>query len=256
MADEEIHFFDKADRYARGRSWYESHFEGAAPNQQIGEKTPDYLWTTADGAEQHRAGVHERIHSAYPNVKLIVTLRNPVDRAASALNHLVRTGRLSPLQDPYEVLFGEKHSLIAGHGVLEKGYYYSQIQAYLDRFDREQFFFLIFEEDIVQTPSETFADLCRFLDVVPGRGPSDHQLQQQVWANRRSFPGLLLQYYLGLPRQLMKAVDWFLPSSRLTFDPEVRRRLHTFYAEENEQLFAFLDRHPTAWQRPDPAHST
>jgi len=247
LPEPEIHFFDKVDRFRQGQVWYESHFEDSHPRQRIGEKTPDYLWTTSDGAEGHRAGVHQRIHTAYPNVRFIVTLRNPVDRALSALNHLMRTGRLSPLHDAEELLLGKKRNLIQGHGVIEKGRYYPQIQAYLDLFDREQFFFVLFEEDIVKTPVDTFRSLCQFLDVDPERGPSPEHLRKKVYASRRSLPGLLLQYYLGLPRMWMKALDRALPSYRASLSPEDRRRLHVRYESENHRLFSFLDRTPSVW---------
>ena len=50
MAEEEIHFFDRAHNFARGTAWYESHFAAAAGQSAVGEKTPDYLWAEGRGA--------------------------------------------------------------------------------------------------------------------------------------------------------------------------------------------------------------
>ena len=71
------------------------HFTGGQ-GRLIG-KTPDYLWTGSEGAEGHVADAHRRLHGVLPEAKLIIVVRNPVDRAMSALTHLIRTRRVSPL---------------------------------------------------------------------------------------------------------------------------------------------------------------
>jgi hypothetical protein len=252
LPDSEIHFFDKADLFAKGPAWYESHFEDASPGHLVGEKTPDYLWTTSDGAERHHAGSHERIHDLYPEAKLIVTLRNPVERAISALNHLIRTGRVSPFHHADDLLVGHKHALVANHGVLEKGLYFRQLKAYLDRFDRRQLLVLLFEDDIVQQPRAALRRLFEFLEVDPSLDLSSTQLHQKVNAHRRSTVSLALQYYLGAPRHWMQGLDRFVPTTRWTPSPDVVRRLHDLYAKENEKLFTFLDRPlPPSWTAPE-----
>lgn len=243
MPESEVHFFDKAHHFSNGHDWYEAHFQDAAPNQTIGEKTPDYLWTTRDGAEGHRAGSHERIHDLYPETKLIVVLRNPVNRAVSALNHLIRTGRISPLHPVDELLFGD-HQATAAHGVLAKGFYFRQLQAYLDCFDREQMLILLFEDDVLGASQKTLRRLYEFIGVDPSVPATNTERQQGE--HYLSLLGLLLQYYV-LPEDLVKLLDRPLPATKLNPSPDGVLRLYNLYKEENEKLFGLLGRKPPSW---------
>ncbi len=243
---DEAQFFNKRHRYAKGQEWYESFFNAAHSSQVIGDKTPDYLWTISDGAKQHVAGSHERIHDLYPEVKLVVTLRNPVNRAVSALNHFIRRGHVSPLHRIDDLLFGDKQSEVEGRGIIERGFYHRQLQPYLKLFDREQMLILILEEDIFQSPRRTLGRLYDFIGVDSSTSEAD--LDQEKGEHYLSLLGLLLQYYL-LPKDLVKLLDRPLPSSKLYPSPDAVLRLYDLYEEENEKLFDLLGRRPTSWLR-------
>jgi hypothetical protein len=77
-----VHFFDTPDAYARGVRWYRGHFplrtiaDRRARGRAItGEASPYYMF--------HPLGA-ERIAAALPAARLIVLLRDPVERAFSA----------------------------------------------------------------------------------------------------------------------------------------------------------------------------
>lgn len=99
LPKKEIHYFDKEFNYAKGLDWYKSHFDSVTTETAIGEKTPEYLWANGAGWEDHLSNVHKNLFETLPNARLIITLRNPVDRAISALHHIIRSGRISPLHD-------------------------------------------------------------------------------------------------------------------------------------------------------------
>lgn len=86
MITKGIHYFDTADRYAKGPSFYGGHFplhRADAQNLTItGEASPYYLFHPL------AAG---RIAAELPGVKIIVLLRDPVERAFSAYKQ--ETGR-------------------------------------------------------------------------------------------------------------------------------------------------------------------
>lgn len=246
MPPNEVHFFDKAHNHIKGAPWYEAHFEAAKTKHIVGEKTPDYLWTTSDGAEHHIAHTHQRIHALYPNTKLIVTLRNPVERAVSALNHLIRTGRISPFRDADELLTGPARP-VKRHGVLQKGFYFNQIQAYLELFDRDQFLFLIFEEDIIDKPARALEQIRSFLGIPSNFPPDDATLRSRINAHHLSSFGLLLRYYTPLPKMVIRRLDFPFPAHKIAPSTEVVRRLYDMYAEANSNLFSFLGRRPQSW---------
>lgn len=89
--DKELHYFDWYYNYGRGPGWYRACFPTrralAAANGGrggvTGEASPYYLFHPL---------APERIAAALPQVRVIVMLRNPVERAISQYNHAVRAG--------------------------------------------------------------------------------------------------------------------------------------------------------------------
>ena len=148
----EVHYFDLF--FARGIAWYRAHFpsiismhRGAlTPRQGLitGEASPYYIFHPL---------VPERVAGAIPRVKLLVLLRNPVDRAYSHYHHEVRmgvetlsfedalrreaeelndeTGRIDPSQGGYS--FSHQH-----YSYLARGIYSDQLEAWTRHFPKEQ----------------------------------------------------------------------------------------------------------------------
>lgn len=140
----EVHFFDHADKYPLGLSWYESQFECSSGARAIGEFSPNYFWTVGGAPlpkANHSLGSAERIAEAYPDIRLIVMLRDPVDRAVSGYYHNLRAGRSRPDQSVRDVVK-------AWPNVLELGRYDVNLARWFDLFPREAFLVLIYEEDV------------------------------------------------------------------------------------------------------------
>jgi len=84
-----VHYFDTA--YARGIGWYRGHFplralvrSGSGRNRvEVGESSPYYLF--------HPLAA-ERLARDLPGVKVVVMLRDPVERAYSAHSHELARG--------------------------------------------------------------------------------------------------------------------------------------------------------------------
>src|SRR4051812_20619515 len=72
----EVHFFD--EHFELGVEWYEAQFEGRGDARQFGEGTPAYLY--GDIAMQ-------RLKQILPETRLIVSVREPVERAYSHYWH-------------------------------------------------------------------------------------------------------------------------------------------------------------------------
>src|SRR5690348_8390944 len=65
------------------RDRYEALFAPAPPHARTGEATPFYLYDR---------GAHDRIAKLLPDVRIVVLLRDPVDRAHSNWTHLWNAG--------------------------------------------------------------------------------------------------------------------------------------------------------------------
>src|SRR6056297_562433 len=70
----EIHFFDKEYNYLKGIKFYRKFFNNCSSKNIKGEFTPRYIY---------HPKVAQRIKKYFPDVKLIVSLRNPIERAIS-----------------------------------------------------------------------------------------------------------------------------------------------------------------------------
>jgi hypothetical protein len=156
----EIHFFNKKKNYEKGLDWYEQHFRSCNASVR-GEATPNYLWTSDDPSEIQESGrvenIPEAVHDTYPDLKFIVSLRDPVSRAVSAYRTLIRGGHISPQKNILDVAHR--------HGILTMGDYQTHLDRWFGYFPKSHFLFLIFEEDIKEGRDETVERMYRFLDV-------------------------------------------------------------------------------------------
>lgn len=250
----EVHFFDKQYNYAKGLDWYRSFFEAATGQSAIGEKTPDYFWTNGRGSEQgHLPQAHELLYKALPEARLIVLLRNPVERAISAVNHLKRHCFISPLPGIDRLLLGDKREVVRPFGVIDKGFYCRHLEAYCSLYDRSQILVMIYEEDVLEEPKRGLEKVCRFLDIDPGfRFQNVHA---RINGNPASPVSLLLRYHLRVPEP--SAGRWGHRLTRLIpgLPPrlgrpreETIRKLYRIYASENQRLYGWLGREIPAWE--------
>ncbi len=109
----------------------------------------------------------QAIRNALPDAKLIVMLRDPVERAFSSYLHLIRDGRETAATFA-EALAAEPDRRRAGWEHLwhyrEVGRYARQLERYYRLFDRRQMRVYLFEEYIAD-PARTLASVFDFLGV-------------------------------------------------------------------------------------------
>jgi hypothetical protein len=143
------------------RDRYEQLFDAAPAGTLRGESTPFYL---AD------LDAHRRIHDAVPGARLIVVLRDPVDRAYSNWAHLWADG-LETIDDFVAACAEEPRRRDEGWApfwrYLETGLYGRQLQHLLTLFPREQVHIIRYLE-LVEEPAGTLDGVCRFLGVEEG----------------------------------------------------------------------------------------
>ncbi|MCC3513012.1 MAG: sulfotransferase, partial [Microcoleus sp. PH2017_17_BER_D_A] len=170
-ANKEICFF--SEHFNKGLAWYQAHFPPPidAHHFLTGEATPTYLTHPLAAS---------RLHGCLPKVKLIVILRNPVDRALSHYQMLVRRGtesrtfekaidaELQLLADATETSLADKSYWKDCHYIY-KSLYACSLKQWMNLFPREQFLILQSEE-FYANPAATLSQVFDFLDL------PDHQL--------------------------------------------------------------------------------
>lgn len=166
----EVSFFDR--HWWRGEAWYRGQFPLRPGERLVGEASPSYLFHPL---------APERARSLVPDAKLIVLLRNPVDRAYSHYQHEVALGRepLSfedALAAEEERTRGEVERLVSDprafsrawwdHTYVARGRYAEQLERWLEAFPREQLL-VVATEELGERPAETYAPVLRFLGAAP-----------------------------------------------------------------------------------------
>jgi len=166
----EIKYFDC--NYFKGNAWYRAHFplhtKFTDGSKLTGEATPYYIFHPT---------AHERVASVLPQAKIIIILRNPIDRAYSHYQHMLRVGR-EPLsfEDAIaaesERLVGEAEKVAADpryptykhlqYSYLARGDYLPQIQHWHARFATTQVLILQ-SENLYTKTTETMKETQAFL---------------------------------------------------------------------------------------------
>ncbi len=140
-----------SDNYDRGREWYESLFQGWSGERAVGEASVGYL---------PRAEAPARIHELIPDVKLIATVRHPVDRAYSSYGRLAAFAKKG---DPnYGISFEQK--IENTPRLINEGYYAEHLKRYLQYFPKEQIL-VLFHDDMQSDPKGFLREIYQFLGV-------------------------------------------------------------------------------------------
>lgn len=207
----ELHFFDYDDLYTRGFDWYLSNFPSITARLRgirlTGEATPAYLYLTY---------VPERIAATrLPDIKFIVLLRDPVERALSHYHHMVRLGRETrPFDHAVRHDIGcwqhtADDTLDHTFAYFRRGLYAEQLEHWWRYFSRERFLILHSEDyyhDPVRVLQTTATD------------------------------------FLGLAAWTPPAYEFSGQNTYQSMNPDLRAQLVDLYQPPNEALYALLDR--------------
>jgi hypothetical protein len=218
-AKKEIHYFDTPKFVRRGTEWYRSNFR-PSPNPKdgrrvlTGEASPFYLF--------HPLAAR-RAAETVPRAKIIVLLRNPVDRALSDYWHRATRGREhldfeDAIEAEEERLQGEREKILADgvyvgrnyrrYSYLSRGIYVDQIAEWHKYFSEDQTLILK-SEDFFDNPEPTVKSVLGFLGL-PDRGTGLSKI-----AGKGDYEPM---------------------------NPETRQRLEAYFEPHNQRLYEYLGR--------------
>jgi hypothetical protein len=223
----EVLFFDL--KFANGLLWYKTHFPTFVYKNLTKLHRRHFL--TGEGTTYYifHPRAPQRIRETLPKAKLIVLMRNPVDRAYSQYHQKIRRGReILSFEDAIEAeprrLEGEREKMLADknyvsihhrdHSYLARGVYVDQLRHWMTLFPKEQMLILR-SEDLRVRPAELFKQTLKFLEL-PGWEPQAY--------NDHNF------------------------ASYQPMDPRTRKRLVEYFKPHNQRLYEFLGRN-FGWDR-------
>jgi hypothetical protein len=225
-------------------------FRDVKGEKAIGEASVCYLWSKTAA---------QNIHANIPDAKIIIILRDPVDRAFSQYLQSLTMGRTRNSFRWYvETCLRQRDGqLDEFRFCLELGEYSEGIQRYLDQFPRENVH-IVYYEDYQKRQAQVLAATFRFLGVDPSFVPDtgEHELRPRV---PRS---LALGYFLkkwgvwqracemspSLFRSVLRRLA-VRPRSEVAVGRRERERLLSYYHDDIRRLERLLDRDLTAWLR-------
>lgn len=232
---------------------YRAQFLEVSNELAVGEASPSYLYSPKAA---------ERIQQFIPNAKLIVILRNPVDRAYSNFLHCIRDG-LEPFTDFAQALEEEKiriqNNWWWGFYYLSLGLYYIQLKRYFEIFDKSQIKVYLYE-DLDTNPIGLLHDTFRFLSVdhtfVPNlstrynaTGIPKNKALHDLLTRSNSVKHGIKQF---IPTKLYQQIRDNLMSQNLVkpqLAADLRRKLLEVYREDIFKLQHLIQRDLSGWLR-------
>ncbi len=232
IPDPELHYFSR--EYHRGADWFNGFFDEAPEEAITGEKSNSYF----DQPEAMR-----RIKEHVPGAKLILQLRNPIERAYSDYCMLYRRGEVGPEMELY---------FKPGGRFLEGGRYGHHLGHIDDLFPAEQLLLLVYD-DVLNQPTDHLAKVRDFL-ALEALAPVETKVKDKTEA---IVPAPIRRTLKGLKPVLTPYRDqaWFKKARGLiarepdypTLTPDLHARLRDYYADDIETLGRRLGRDLTPW---------
>ena len=220
------HYFE--ENWPRGEAWYRSHFptgrQRAALERKhggpskVGEAAPLYMFHPL---------VAGRVADLMPQARIVVLLRDPVERAYSHWKER-RGENVEPLDFAAALeaeesrTAGEKERLIADPAYFSEAYdwysyrargrYLEHLEPWLERFDRSQLLFVA-SETLYRQPAETYARILEFIGLPPYELPAydvfnDRPSKGMDEAVRAELAAYYKPYNAALADRLGMSFDW------------------------------------------------
>ncbi|HCI81292.1 MAG TPA: sulfotransferase [Ktedonobacter sp.] len=229
-------------------------FAGVTGEKAIGETSPFYLCLP---------GTVERMAHMIPDAKIIILLREPVDRLYSAFMHLVREGRETLSLE--EGLGREAERKQQGFEPMwwykELSLYSSQVKHYMEVFGKEHVKIILYEE-FSANPRQALREIFAFLGV-----SEDVVIDTSVRYNAAGVAKsrklyTLLTNFIRRPNALQKRLKSLLPwrlrdvlatkavsmlVKSVPMDTRLHEQLKPYFAEDVAQLEELLNRDLSCW---------
>ncbi len=239
---------------------YLSLFKDAGGKKVIGEASSVYCYCEESS---------DWIKTVLGDVKMILVLRNPAERAFSLYAWMVREGyedaptfaealEREPVRMQDSAFRAECPQFFPDYLYFTSGLYFEQVKRCLETFGRERVKIYLFEE-FTQEPTVVCQDIFRFLGVDDGFVP-----KLEVHNEGRIPKSIACQYWLrgewhrrrkigsrSLRRKLVRPLmEWNVRcGSKLHPDKQILEALTARYRPDIEQLQALLGRDLSGWLR-------
>ena len=226
---------------------YHNLFLTKKKGQLLGEASVSYLFYPK---------VSERIFSYNPNAKIIIVLRNPVERTVSHHQMDKRLGFIKyNLADVLNDSTIENHSLYYQQ-YIQLSYYYQQVKKYIDVFGRENICVLNYD-DLKKNNKEFTYKALSFLGLKESKNINfDSKYNRSKSSSFRFFNFLYSKIFIRkvikiiVPKKIIALVNKILFNQNLpNVSVDVESQLYDFFKEDIVLLEKMLDINLSLWKK-------
>jgi hypothetical protein len=246
----ELDFFSY--HYESGYAWYEQLFADKQGVKAIGEISPSYF---------HEASVPERVKLYNPSMRILVSLREPAERALSQHRHSVRIGVIPGPDYSFESGLADNPSYI------DQGRYATHLAHWLAHFPDNQIY-VVLMDDIKKDPEETARKVYEFLGISANHQSSAlYEKSNPSYVVRSKAMDSTIRYIRKSVRNIGLGSLWqALGNSGLRkiyrqinrtkseavippVAPDTIKNLRQLYAEEISKLEKIINRNLDCWRK-------
>ncbi|HRH65831.1 MAG TPA: sulfotransferase [Bacteroidia bacterium] len=242
----------------RDQKKYLDLFSPAEKGQVLGEISTPYLYLFDKTISNIKL-----FHPHPEQLRIVILLRNPADRAFSQYMWRVRDGRetLSFEEAIRDEPKRKKEGYSFDYFYVDRGFYYAQVQAYMAAFRHVK---IVLLEDLKDRPTEMLSEVCQFL------GVDDHFVFQREgglnasYEPRWKFVSRLITVESRTKFRLLNQLpdswrqgireqfrEWnSVRSAPLRLNPETREHLTGVYREDILKLEKLIHRDLSGWLLP------
>jgi len=240
--------------YVKDYEDYVKLFDGAEGFRAVGESSADTLY--------FYEGTIPVIKQYLGDPRIIIMLRNPVKRAFSAYQHLVRDLREDLsfeeglIQEPNRI----KNNWELIYHYKAVGLYYDSVKAFLDNFSSVK---IVLTEDQEKRPQQILREIFRFLDVdcdcdintdirynLSGKPKSQWLHQFFTQGNMaRKFAQPFARTFLSADTRLRISQKILAKNlTRVTINPQIQEQLQRYFEPDIQKLETLLNRDLSRWR--------
>lgn len=227
---------------------YKKLFKQAENQKAVGEVTNSYLYSSTAA---------KNIHDKFPEGKIIMILRNPVERAFSHFLMDMKSGRESG--SFINALKRDMAKPMKGWGIsnvyFEIGLYYEQVKRYLEVFPKEQVKIILYDDYRKDAPT-VLKEICEFLTIDSGFAFEFSKEHNKAMLPKSAAVTLMMKQK-GLknfvkdffPKSLKKSLKkiFFTEKNLPKLSTDDRKYLVELYKDDIQDLSKLINRDLSAW---------